>query len=197
MRLLSWVSYLAGGGEGGERPASWRWLRRSRGCRGVDVACGGVSRVPRPWSARSGLTCHPCVVVPAQAAVCSSRRAGKQKGTERAAQSTYRVVCPRGVTCALHSEKVFIANAGVARLVQRGDFVAGGFARKGGHGARAHARSIARVISRGTISLSFSAVVWPVARRHRSTARRRAAATASLRRAAPRTTPATRWRTGG
>ncbi len=51
--------------------------------------------------------------------------------------------------------------------------------------------------SAGTISLSFSGVVWPVASRHRSTASRRAAATAHFRRAAPRAIPATRARTGG
>lgn len=51
--------------------------------------------------------------------------------------------------------------------------------------------------SAGTTSLSFSAVVCPVASRQRSTARRRAAATAHFRRAAPRATPATSARTGG
>jgi len=45
-------------------------------------------------------------------------------------------------------------------------------------------------------SLSFSKVVLPVASRHRSMASRRAAATASLRRAAPLAMPAASLRTG-
>lgn len=49
----------------------------------------------------------------------------------------------------------------------------------------------------GTRRWSLPAVVWSVASRHRSMASRRAAATASLRRAAPLAVPSTSRRTGG
>ncbi len=106
-------------------------------------------------------------------ASCCMQSAGDRKGTERAAQSTERVR-PRGVGVRAPLRKAENVGKGVAE-----NWVGGG------------AQGV------GTIRWSCSGVVCLVANRHRSTASLRAAATASLRRAAPRTTPSTSLRTGG
>ena len=129
----------------------------------------------RTWTLRSSkLACYPRVVAPAHDALCKveSERDGVQRhnlqsGLEPKAGSV-RAYTPK--VCTVPWRDSFRKSG--ARLTQAGTSV-------------------------GTMSFSFSGVVWPVARRHRSTASLRAAATASLRRAAPRATPATSAFTGG
>lgn len=145
--------------------------RAGAGC----AATSEVSHVPDLNVAVVQVNLLSARVGAAHDAVCKV----ESEGTE-CSGTIYRTDCrPRGVPCALTLRKFIRGQSGC-------------FRRKKGAVKSAQADT-----STGTMSLSFSGVVRPVARRHKSTASLRAAATASLRRAAPRAIPATNAFTGG
>ncbi len=145
------------------------WLEAALG------AAGEVSHVPDMDGWSSKLTCYPRVVGPAPEAVCKVER--ERDGVQRhPLQSGWE---PKGGTVRAYTPKDLSA---ARRSASGGNW--GGRWTQAGTSAR-------------TVRCSFSGVVWWVARRHRSTASLRAAATAHLRRAAPRAIPATSAFTGG
>ena len=169
MSLDFWVGGFPGGAGPWRMGVSRSLGERGKGERGMTFREEGVSLVRglRAWPEANLLSARG-----GASASCCMQSAGDWKGTERAAQSTERVR-PRG--------------GGVRAPLRKAKNVGKGVVENWAWRAQ----------GAGTIRWSFSGVVCLVASRHRSTASRRAAATASLRRAAPRTTPSTSLRTGG